>query len=433
MRSFKLPKRAELPFGAAAGPTIRGDASVAAMLGGSGLKVALLCSGLGHVARGHEVFAQGLFDLLRDSLDITLLKGGGAASPREWVIPNVPRNSPLLDHIHVPQASRWATSIREQERQRIEHEGFAYAAIGPLLAGDFDVVHCLEQEVCTVLHANRHLFRRTPKIVFANGGAIPGPDLPPCDFVQEHTEHNLHYSDRRRAFMIPHGVDLTRFHPDVGSDFRARHGISADALVVISVGTIGVNHKRMDHVIREVAPLPHIHLVIVGQESGETAQIKALGAQLLGPRVTFTKVAHADLPQALAAANVFVLGSLFETFGIAYIEAMAMGLPVICTQHPNQRLIVKQGVFIDMKRSGELTRVLRDTPAEHWQALGRRGLQVVREHYDLQVLRGLYLQHYQRIAQTPTHLPEPGLIQRLRGHARHAWKSMRNSLLGTAR
>ncbi len=397
------------------------------------MKVALLCSGLGHVVRGHEVFAQELFDLLRDAVDITLIKGGGDADARQWVVPNVPRNSKLLDDIHVSRHSRWADSIREQERLRIEHESFAYAAIGPLLEGGFDVLHCLEQEVCTVLHANRHLFRRVPKIVFANGGAIAGRDLPPCDFVQEHTERNLQFSNRHKAFLIPHGVDLQKFHPGISTTFRAQHGIAEDALVVISVGTIGINHKRMDHVMREVAPLQHIHLLIVGQESGETAGIKTLGAQLLGPRVTFTKLPHAELPRALAAADVFVLGSLFETFGIVYIEAMAMGLPVVCTDHANQRQIVKEGVFVNMEQTGALTRVLRDTPRSSWAEIGQRGLAVARKHYDLQVLKTQYVQHYARIAASPTHLPEPGATQRLGRHARHAWRSLRARLQGSAR
>ena len=42
-------------------------------------KIALLCSGLGNIKRGHEIFAQDLFDLLKNDLDITLFKGGGEA------------------------------------------------------------------------------------------------------------------------------------------------------------------------------------------------------------------------------------------------------------------------------------------------------------------------------------------------------------------
>ena len=396
------------------------------------MKVALLCSGLGHVARGHEVFAQGLFDLLADSLDITLLKGGGTPSARQWVVPNVPRNSPVLDHIHVPSSPRWAAAMREQERLRVEHETFGWASLTVLLQGQFDVLHCLEQEVCNVIYPNRHLFQKIPKIVFSNGGAIPAADLPQCDFVQEHTEHNLKFSARHKAFMIPHGVDFEQFRPGMDTQFRRQHGIADDAFVVVSVGTIGVNHKRMDHVIREVAPLDNIHLVILGQESSETPAIKALGQQLLGQRVTFATVPHSALPQALAAADVFVLGSLFETFGIVYIEAMAMGLPVVCTQHINQRQIVKHGVFVDMAKPGKLTAVLRDTPRAAWHALGLKGQAVARQHYDLKVLKASYLRQYLQIAAAPITLPKAQTIDKLRAHGRHAWRALRNTVVGRA-
>ncbi len=368
-------------------------------------RIALLCSGLGHIVRGHEVFARDLFDLLSGSIDITLFKGAGPASAGEVVVPCVPRTSTALDDMKPLAGPAWVASVREQERNRIEHETFAYGALVHLLGGGYDVIHCLEQEVTDIVFANRHLFARTPKVLFSNGGAIPAQRLPRCDFVQEHTEQNLARSARHKAFMIPHGVDLALFRPGLASDFRLRHGIPAGAFVVISVGTVCVNHKRMDHVIREVAPLPGVHLLVVGQENGETPAIKALGRELLGERVTFTKLPHDQLPHAYAAADAFVLGSRFETFGIVYIEAMAMGLPVFCADNPNQRSIVKEGVFVDMERPGALTAALRDTPRERLQDLGRSGRQVVEHHYDLQVLKRQYLERYRSIAAAPSSLP----------------------------
>lgn len=372
------------------------------------LRIALLCSGLGHIVRGHEVFARDLFDLLTGSVDITLLKGAGSGLINEIVIPSVPRTSTVLDQIKVQVAPHWAASVRDQERSRIEHETFAYGALVHLLSGGYDVIHCLEQEVANIVFDNRHLFIRIPKVLFSNGGAIPARRLPRCDFVQEHTERNLAQSARHKAFMIPHGVNLIRFKPDTGSDFRQRHGIPADAFLLISVGTVGVNHKRMDHVIREVAPLPGVHLLIVGQESSETPAIKALGQALLGERVTFTKLPHDQLPQAYAAADAFVLGSLFETFGIVYIEAMAMGLPVFCADNPNQRSIVKEGVFVDMARGGALTSALRETPRDSLQAMGLRGRRVVEQHYDLQALKSQYLDRYRLMVSAPCSLPRYG-------------------------
>ncbi len=383
------------------------------------MKFALLCSGLGNVFRGHEVFARDLFDLLYDSLDITLFKGGGDAAERELVIENVPRNSSYLDDIHVCVSPKWESSVREQERNRIETETFAYASLRPLLEGGFDVIHCLEQEVCNIIYSQRHLFKKVPKIVFSNGGAIPAKRLPRCDFVQEHTGFNLSRSAKEKAFMIPHGVDLNRFQFGMKSNFRKVHGIPDDAFVAISVGTICYWHKRMDYVIQELADLDDVYLVIAGRTCGDTPAIKALGEQLLGDRVRFVTLPHDELAEAYAAANLFVLGSLFEAFGIVYIEAMAMGLPVICTNHPNQKSIVQEGIFIDMKQPGAIKNILKSRDSEVLKLLAKKGREIVEAEYDLAVLKQRYIEKFTDIAMTEAVLPKYSVKDRLRSNLRN--------------
>lgn len=388
------------------------------------VKVALLCSGLGHIARGHEVFARDLFSMLSPHLPIMLFKGGGEPAPREVVVPNVPRNAPYLRGVHAAGVSpKWAEAWREQERIRIEGESFAHGALPALLEGGYDVLHCLEQEVCNVLWANRHLFARVPKLLFSNGGAISARALPHCDAVQEHTEYNLARSARRKAFCIPHGVDTQRFRLGLGTGFRARHGIPADARLVLSVGSICYWHKRMDYVIREVAALPGVWLAIVGQETPDTPAIQALARELMPGRCVFTRMPHAELPQAYAAADAFVLGSRFETFGIVYLEAMACGVPVFCTQHENQRRIVEHGVFVDMMKPGALAEALRSTPPERLATLARQARQRVVEHFDLLALRQRYLAEYARIGALPAELPQYTLGRRLHALGRGAWRS----------
>lgn len=399
-------------------------------MSGSGLplKIALLCAGLGHIRRGHEVFARELFSLLRSDLDITLFKGGGDDAPAEVVVDNISRLSPLLDGVHVAVSPRWADAAREQECQRIEAETFAYASLKPLMEGAYDVVHCLEQEVCNIVFEQRHLFRRPPKVLFANGGGIPATFLPHCDAVQEHSAYNLARSDRRRAFLIPHGVDSQRFSPRDDSRFRQQHGIPAGAPLALSVGLIGHHHKRMDHVIRELAPLDGVHLAIVGQSGPETPQIELLAQSLMPGRVVFASMAHADLWQAYAAADAFVLGSLYETFGIVYIEAQMMGLPVFCTDHPNQRSIVRHGVFVDMARPGALRAAFAARDPAYMAKLGREGREWALAQYDLQHLKGEYIRHYRRLAEAPSTLPTYGWREAARAHAHNAWRAARRRL-----
>lgn len=390
------------------------------------MKVALLCSGLGNILRGHEVFARDLFDLLQHDLNISLFKGGGPASERELVLNHIPRDAACLGQIHALASPKWRIAECEQERLRVEGETFAYASLQPLLEGDFDIIHCLEREVCTVLYAQRHLFRRTPRILWSNGGAIPAADQPPCDSVQEHSQYNLARSQRRKAFMIPHGVDSSRFNPDIPTDFRDRHGIPADAFVVISVGSICFWHKRMDYIIREVAAVSGAWLVIVGQPTADTPAIRQLGEALMGDRIVFDTLPHDELPQAYAAADVFALGSLSETFGIVYIEAMAMGLPVVCTNHPNQRGIVQDGFFVDMARTGAVTELLNSTPRQAFAEMGARGRAVALRDYELSCLRSDYLKKYNEIAATPVNLPRISSTKRLISQAKSAGRTVRN-------
>ena len=395
-------------------------------------RIALLCSGLGRVHRGHEVFARDLYTLLGAEIDMTLFKGGGEPRPREHVVDHVPRDAACLDDMQLAVSPKWLHAAKEQERMRVEGETFAYAALKPLLEGNFDIIHCLEQEVCNVIYAHRHLFRRTPAVVFSNGGAIPARDLPQCDYVQEHSDHNLAHSAKGKAFMIPHGVDTQRFHPGVATDFRARHGIPESALLVLSVGSICYHHKRMDYVVREVAALDDAWLVIVGQETRDSAAIKALGQSLMGQRALFTTLPHDELPQAYAAADVFTLGSLFETFGIVYIEALAMGLPVICTNHVNQRSIVKEGLFIDMKRPGELTRALARSDPGMLVELGRRGREVALRHYSLDTLQRRYIERYRAIAAPRIELPGYTFRRRLASNLENAVKRTARLIYGRA-
>lgn len=397
------------------------------------MKVALLCSGLGNVKRGHEVFARTLFEMLHGtSIDMTLFKGGGEIAPNEIIVPNIPRHSAALCGIHVAAADKWVESIRQTERERIEAVTFAYGAIPDLLHGDFDVIHCLEQEVCEIVYRERHLFRKLPRILFSNGGALPKHLLPRCDAVQEYTSYNYRFSARAKAFVIPHVVDLSIFHPGIQSDYRERRGIPEDAFVVVSVGKVTRGHKRMDYVIREVASIPDAYLVVVGEEAGDTSELIALGKKLMGERAIFDKLPHERLPSAYAAGNVFVLGSLFETFGIVFIEAMAMGLPIICTNHSNQREIVKEGIFVDMGAQGALSTALGRIDRVGLKELGQRSRRIAEQYYGADCVRDEYVRQYENLKALDVRLPQVSLSKRIGANVRNAIRYVEHRVLGRA-
>lgn len=137
------------------------------------------------------------------------------------------------------------------------------------------------------------------------------------------------------AFVVPNGLHLSEFSSDkVGQGFRSRYGLGGRELVV----WLGRLHpvKGLDLLCRAFAAVaaerPHAMLVLIGPDTvNYKATLHRLVNELgIAGRVIFTGMLQG--PEKLAALNeadLFVLPSHTENFGLAAAEAMAMGCPVI--------------------------------------------------------------------------------------------------------
>ena len=133
---------------------------------------------------------------------------------------------------------------------------------------------------------------------------------------------------------------------------RKSLGIPLDAFVVLSVGEVNKN-KNHELGIRAIAQLkdtiPHLFYVIVGRGSSMEA-LKKLSADLgVEKQVIFTGY-RSDVPSFYHMADLFFFPSHREGLSVALMEAMASGLPVVCTKiRGNEDLIVhgKDGILID--------------------------------------------------------------------------------------
>jgi len=152
-------------------------------------------------------------------------------------------------------------------------------------------------------------------------------------------QRERHYGLPEGFFEVrPLGVDGRRFdrsadHPDV----RAALGIPADAVLVATVARL-VPWKGIDTLLRALASSgARPWLVVVGQ-GGDESRLRALAAELgLAERVRF--VGHAHPAPYLAAADLFALPSLIESFGMVYAEAMHLGLPCIGLRYDPPRVL----------------------------------------------------------------------------------------------
>ena len=116
-----------------------------------------------------------------------------------------------------------------------------------------------------------------------------------------------------------------------GAAVRRELGVPSEATLLLSVGELNRN-KNHQTVVRALARLadPSLRYVICGQGPGRS-QLESLAARLgVGDQVILAGQRR-DIPAVCAAADIFVFPSFREGLSVSLMEAMAAGLPVICS------------------------------------------------------------------------------------------------------
>jgi mannosylfructose-phosphate synthase len=149
-----------------------------------------------------------------------------------------------------------------------------------------------------------------------------------------------------KVLMVPPGYDDNRFFPVSDASRRAlRQRLGYDGKVILALGRLARN-KGYDLLIDAFSlvarrePAAVLHLAVGGQ--GMNAEERALLDELhaianrggFADRIKFGSfLADADLADHYRAADMFVLCSRYEPFGMTAIEAMASGTPTVVTVH----------------------------------------------------------------------------------------------------
>ncbi|RWK55312.1 glycosyltransferase [Mesorhizobium sp.] len=178
-------------------------------------------------------------------------------------------------------------------------------------------------------------------IIYRSCAMVIATTPPQVDMLVE--DYSL---ERDRVHMIPPGYDDNRFFPVSEASRRLiRHRLGFEGRTVLALGRLATN-KGYDllidafSVVAPRVPDAVLRLAVGGENMDEQEQkilnqlkqqVEQLGLQ---DRVVFSGyVADEDLADTYRAADMFVLSSRYEPFGMTAIEAMACGTPTVVTIH----------------------------------------------------------------------------------------------------
>ncbi len=275
---------------------------------------------------------------------------------------------------------------------------------------DVQVVHCqLSKDIATIVPAMRLSGHRIPIVLSKRVGSY---------LSKKDLFHQLTYANVNKVLAISDVIhtnvlDTTPMTPDrvitlhdsIDTDLfsprrvdrtrtRKEFGMSDDTTVIGFVGRFspGKGHEELLEAASILSKRHStIHFLVVGEAShGEERyeqKIRSLSHTLgLDSIVTFTGY-RTDIPEVMAAFDIFAFPSHAESFGVVLIEAMAMERPVVSTNCDGVLDIVvdgKTGLYVHPRNSSELAAALSQLIGNPTlrATMGKAGRRRVEELFD---------------------------------------------------
>lgn len=268
------------------------------------------------------------------------------------------------------------------------YHGDLFAALGHIVAGGSSA-RCLLWN----LRASNMDAGRYAKIVRGCALLSRWPDAVVANSKAGAKYHVTAGYSPRRIEVIPNGIDVQKFRPDISlrQSVRSELGIGADEVVAIHVARVD---PMKDHTayLKALQACPMLRGVLVGRGTENLAAPS--NAIALGPR--------ADLPRLYAASDIVISTSAFgEGFSNVIAEGMSCGLVPVATDVGDAAIIMGDtGHLVPPRDSDALQAVLATVLEEPMAARHERGLAArkrIAEHFSIDVTVQAYVSLYESV------------------------------------
>ncbi len=200
---------------------------------------------------------------------------------------------------------------------------------------------------------------------------------------------------REQYDVIYNGIDLNRFSR-TAKKYRdlKKNG-------PVHIGMAGRLHEHKDHptLIRALAQLPERYQLHFAGDGDKKSELQALASQLQCDHRIHWHGVISDIPAFLSDLDIYVQSSIYEGFGLAAVEAMAEGLPVLGSNIPGLDEVIGDSAYLfELGNELELVDKIEKicNSQEHYEAASNYFVE--RSHsFTLQRFRDSYYRTYDEI------------------------------------
>lgn len=296
-------------------------------------KIAFIHPGIGESLGGSQVFVLELAKRLRDKYDVTILcskKENELCKP----VFSISRGKLAKTKFTPYKLFRnFAKKFVSTPDVVVEHFSSFFPVLFDLIINKYDVFFPNNDWGGLWVSSFARKINRTPIIFTEHNGfldegkvALRNLKFKPDKYIVLSRDLKFwieKYYPECGVEYVPNGVDLKKFNPDVPPK-----ELDLSPPVVLTVSRNRPN-KRLELIIDAVARLKGVSLLML--ISGKNFEnLKAKGEKVLGKnRFKLIEAKHYEMPSYYNSCDLFTLPSLYEPFGLVYLEAMACNKPVI--------------------------------------------------------------------------------------------------------
>lgn len=214
-----------------------------------------------------------------------------------------------------------------------------------------------------------------------------------------------------KVHTISNGIRIVEdADPDLSilrNEFREFHSISADAPLVVTLGELKLLKGQRDFVLAAneiIKRIPNVHFVVAGKDNSLDLRFRRELRRLVrvfGHEENFIWLDWLDdTAPLLAAADIFVSPSHSESFGLAMLDAMAAGTPVVASATDGARqLITDENALVPIRDPIALAEKI------HWflvndeerRTLGKKQRSNARANYGLDTMMDATITLYEKV------------------------------------